>query len=28
MLEFWFREFVDGDAAADEPFEYAILRVA
>jgi asparagine synthase (glutamine-hydrolysing) len=27
MLEFWFREFVDGDAV-DEPFEYAILRAA
>ncbi len=28
MLEFWFREFIDGDAAA-EPAEYAILmRVA
>jgi len=24
MLEFWFREFVDGDAAA-EPLEYAVL---
>jgi hypothetical protein len=28
MLEFWFREFIDDDAAADEPFEYAILRAA
>jgi asparagine synthase (glutamine-hydrolysing) len=28
MLEFWFRHFIDGDAAADEPFEYAILRAA
>lgn len=28
MLEFWFREYVDGNAAADEPFEYAILRAA
>jgi asparagine synthase (glutamine-hydrolysing) len=28
MLEFWFREFVDGDTAVDEPFEYAILRAA
>jgi asparagine synthase (glutamine-hydrolysing) len=27
MLEFWFREFIDGDAA-DEPTEYAILRAA
>jgi asparagine synthetase B (glutamine-hydrolysing) len=27
MLEFWFREFVDGDAV-EEPFEYAILRAA
>jgi asparagine synthase (glutamine-hydrolysing) len=27
MLEFWFREFIDGDAA-DEPLEYAILRAA
>ena len=27
MLEFWFREFIDGDAAA-EPLEYAILKVA
>jgi asparagine synthetase B (glutamine-hydrolysing) len=27
MLEFWFREFIDGDAV-DEPFEYAILRAA
>jgi asparagine synthase (glutamine-hydrolysing) len=24
MLEFWFREFIDGDAAAD-PLEYAVL---
>jgi asparagine synthetase B (glutamine-hydrolysing) len=28
MLEFWFREYIDGDTAADEPFEYAILRAA
>ena len=28
MLEFWFRESIDGDAAADEPFEYAIVRAA
>jgi asparagine synthase (glutamine-hydrolysing) len=27
MLEFWFREFIDGDAV-DEPFAYAILRAA
>ena len=27
MLEFWFREFVDGDAAA-EPLEYAVLAKA
>ncbi|HTM03377.1 MAG TPA: asparagine synthase-related protein [Vicinamibacterales bacterium] len=27
MLEFWFRDFVDGDAA-DEPAEYAVLRAA
>jgi asparagine synthase (glutamine-hydrolysing) len=25
MLEFWFREFIDGDAAG-EPLEYAVLR--
>jgi hypothetical protein len=24
MLEFWFRNFIDGDAAA-EPLEYAVL---
>jgi hypothetical protein len=24
MLEFWFREYVDGDAA-NEPLEYAVL---
>jgi len=24
MLEFWFRDFIDGDAAA-EPLEYAVL---
>ena len=24
MLEFWFRQFIDGDAAA-EPLEYAVL---
>jgi hypothetical protein len=24
MLEYWFREFIDGDAAA-EPLEYAVL---
>jgi asparagine synthase (glutamine-hydrolysing) len=28
MLEFWFRQFVDGDAAAEEPYEYAVLRAA
>ena len=28
MLEFWFREYIDGDTAVDEPFEYAILRAA
>jgi asparagine synthase (glutamine-hydrolysing) len=28
MLEFWFREFLDGDAGADEAFEYAIVRAA
>jgi asparagine synthase (glutamine-hydrolysing) len=28
MLEFWFREFIDGDAAADEPLEYAVLKAA
>ena len=27
MLEFWFREFIDGDAAA-EPLEYAVLKKA
>ena len=27
MLEFWFREFIDGDAAA-EPYEYAVLLKA
>ena len=27
MLEFWFREFIDDDAAA-EPLEYAVLRKA
>jgi hypothetical protein len=27
MLEFWFREFVDGDAA-EEPLEYAVVKVA
>jgi hypothetical protein len=27
MLEFWFRECIDGDAAA-EPLEYAVLKVA
>ena len=27
MLEFWFREFIDGDAAA-EPLEYAVLLKA
>jgi asparagine synthase (glutamine-hydrolysing) len=27
MLEFWFREFIDGDAA-EHPTEYALLRVA
>jgi asparagine synthase (glutamine-hydrolysing) len=27
MLELWFREFIDGDAAA-EPLEYAVLKVA
>lgn len=27
MLEFWFREFIDGDAA-EEPAEYALLKVA
>lgn len=27
MLEFWFRELIDGDAAA-EPLEYAVLKVA
>jgi asparagine synthase (glutamine-hydrolysing) len=27
MLEFWFREFIDGDAV-DEPIEYAILKAA
>jgi len=27
MLEFWFREFIDGDAAS-EPLEYATRRVA
>jgi len=28
MLEFWFREYIDGDTVADDPFEYAILRAA
>jgi asparagine synthase (glutamine-hydrolysing) len=27
MLEFWFREFIDGDAA-EEPLEYAVLTRA
>lgn len=27
MLEFWFREFIDGDAA-EEPLEYAVVKVA
>jgi asparagine synthase (glutamine-hydrolysing) len=27
MLEFWFREFIDGDAA-ERPLEYAILKAA
>lgn len=27
MLEFWFREFIDGDAA-EEPIEYAVLKAA
>jgi hypothetical protein len=27
MLEFWFREFIDGDAA-EEPLEYAVLMRA
>lgn len=27
MLEFWFREFIDGDAA-EQPLEYAVLRAA
>jgi hypothetical protein len=27
MLEFWFREFIDDDAAS-EPLEYAVLRKA
>jgi asparagine synthase (glutamine-hydrolysing) len=27
MLEFWFREFIDGDAA-EEPLEYALLKAA
>jgi len=27
MLEFWFREFIDGDTAA-EPLEYAVLKKA
>jgi asparagine synthase (glutamine-hydrolysing) len=25
MLEFWFRQFVDGDAAIEEPYEYAAV---
>jgi len=28
MLEFWFRQFVDGDAAVEEPYEYAVLKAA
>jgi asparagine synthase (glutamine-hydrolysing) len=28
MLEFWFRQFVDGDAAAEEPYEYAVVKAA
>jgi asparagine synthase (glutamine-hydrolysing) len=27
MLEFWFREFVDGDAS-EHPLEYAVLKAA
>ena len=27
MLEFWFREFIDGDAA-DLPLEYAMVKAA
>jgi hypothetical protein len=27
MLEFWFREFIDGDAK-EEPLEYAVVRAA
>lgn len=27
MLEFWFREFIDGDAA-EEPLEYAVIKAA
>jgi hypothetical protein len=28
MLEYWFRQFVDGDAAAEEPDEYAVVKAA
>jgi asparagine synthase (glutamine-hydrolysing) len=28
MLEFWFREFVDDDASAEEPLEYAVVKTA
>jgi hypothetical protein len=27
MLEFWFREHIDGDAA-EQPLEYAVLKAA
>jgi asparagine synthase (glutamine-hydrolysing) len=28
MLELWFRQFVDGDAALEEPYEYAVVKAA